>query len=36
MSLDDRLHQINQSLRLFHEEGSVMLPVGRSMVVKGW
>jgi hypothetical protein len=27
MSLDDGVHQINQSLRFFHEGGGVMLPV---------
>jgi hypothetical protein len=27
VSLDDRLNQINQSLRLFHEGGNMMLPV---------
>jgi hypothetical protein len=27
VSLDDRLHQINQSLRLFCEGGVVMVPV---------
>jgi hypothetical protein len=27
MSLDDRLHQISQSLRLFYEGGGMMLPV---------
>jgi hypothetical protein len=27
VSLDDRLHQINQGLRLFHEGGVMMFPV---------
>jgi hypothetical protein len=27
VSLDDRLHEINQSLRFFHEGGGVMFPV---------
>jgi hypothetical protein len=40
VSLDDRLHQINQALRVFHEEGGMLLPVeevcgGKGLVDKG-
>jgi hypothetical protein len=40
VSLDDRLHEINQSLRFFHEGGGVMFPVeevcgGKGLVDKG-
>jgi hypothetical protein len=27
VSLGDRLHQVNQSLRLFHEGGGMMFPI---------
>jgi hypothetical protein len=35
VSLDDRLHQINQSLRFFYERGSMMLPVEEVCGSKG-
>jgi hypothetical protein len=35
VSLDDRLHQINQSLRLFLEGGGMMFPVEKVCSGKG-
>jgi hypothetical protein len=36
VSMDGRMHQVNQSLRLFHKGEGMMFPVEEICVVKAW